>query len=320
MDISVPTIDISGLPGDRTAIGKIADACETWGFFQIVGHRIDAAERAAFIETMRDFFHLPKARKHGVQRSAENPMGFFDEELTKNTRDWKEVFDFGIDLRDPTANHPSRWPADLPDFRETMVRWYESCEQVSFSLLGAIETSMAVETGTLTTHFDPINTSFLRLNYYPVCADPAPANSPTEIRSGNLGVNRHTDAGGLTVLVQDDVAALQVSKAGRWHTIVPEPSGLIVNVGDMLQVWSNDRFQAPEHRVIANASQERFSAPFFFNPDYRTDCMPLTNPPRYRPVNWGHFRRERAAGDYADDGEEIQITQFRIDADGEFTG
>lgn len=302
--MSVPTIDISALPNDRHAIAQIADAAENWGFFQVVNHGISQDQRDRFIDAMRDFFRLDGDAKRAILRTESNPMGFYDSELTKNTPDWKEVFDYGMDRKDPASDCISRWPDDLPGFRDTMSDWFDACEAVSFRLLDAFAKTMDVAPSSLANCFDPVHTSFVRLNYYPLCEDP----------DSNLGINRHTDAGALTVLVQDDVPSLQVNRQGTWHTINPEPSGLIINVGDMMQVWSNDRFQAAEHRVLANASRERFSAPFFFNPSYVTDCVPLNVPEDkavYAPVNWGHFRTQRHYGDYADYGEEIQISQFR---------
>ena len=95
-----------------------------------------------------------------------------------------------------------------------------------------------------------------------------------------------------------------------------EPGALIINIGDIVQVWSNDAYRAPLHRVLANAGQRRYSAPFFLNPGYDTEYAPLPSAlhdkaPRYRPINWGGFRAGRAAGDYADVGDEIQISDFR---------
>ncbi len=312
MNLTVPAIDVSSLPEKHT-ITAIADACETWGFFQAVGHGIQTDQIEDFLAATRQFFQLPAATKQAVRRDHDNPMGFFDKELTKNTLDWKQIFDFGVDLGDPLASQPSQWPA-LPGFREAMTGWYRRCEQIGFILLDAIEQAMQLQPGQLSTHFTRRHTSFLRLNYYPLCDDPLQDRGSTvdQQAAGQLGVNRHTDAGVLTILVQDDVASLQVKKSSQWHTIHPEPGGLIINVGDMLQIWSNDRFQAPEHRVMASATQERFSAPFFFNPDYSTWCEPLSGNPRYRPVNWGEFRRLRASGDYTDLGEEIQIDQYRL--------
>lgn len=317
MTLSVPTIDISRLPGDREAIDAIARACEEWGFFQVVGHGIDPAMQDHFIAETKRFFHQSTEVKRQTLRDETNPMGFYDQELTKNTRDWKEVFDYGIDRRDPGANLPSRWPVGLAGFADVMNAWYDACEEVSFTLLVALADAMGVNAAVLTSCFAPVNTSFVRLNYYPVCHDPAPGDSPSVIAAGSLGVNRHTDAGALTVLVQDNVPALQVNRDERWYTITPEPGGLIINAGDMLQVWSNDRFRAAEHRVIASSNRERFSAPYFFNPSFDTNCVPLgadDEDALYHPINWGHFRTQRAHGDYGDFGEEIQISQFRKSA------
>jgi isopenicillin N synthase-like dioxygenase len=83
-----------------------------------------------------------------------------------------------------------------------------------------------------------------------------------------------------------------------------------------IKVWTNDRYKAPLHRVSANSSNERFSAPFFYNPSYSTDVNALnlssSQKSVYKTINWGHFRTQRFAGDYANYGEEIQISQFKI--------
>ena len=81
----------------------------------------------------------------------------------------------------------------------------------------------------------------------------------------------------------------------------------------MVQVWSNDRYRAPLHRVLANASRERYSLAYFYNPAASAQYAPLSGlgAARYRPISWGAFRNARAAGDYADAGEEIQIAYFR---------
>lgn len=86
----------------------------------------------------------------------------------------------------------------------------------------------------------------------------------------------------------------------------------------MVRVWSNGIYHAPLHRVLANKTSERYSFPFFFAPSYDTIIQPLEQcvtkerPLRYRPINWGYFRSQRFAGDYADVGEEIQITHYEI--------
>ena len=87
---------------------------------------------------------------------------------------------------------------------------------------------------------------------------------------------------------------------------------MFVNLGDMLQVWSNDHYRSPLHRVIASSDRDRYSAPFFFNPSAGAICRPLSEPPHYRPIPWSEFRSLRSAGDYADLGEEVQISHYRV--------
>jgi isopenicillin N synthase-like dioxygenase len=293
-------------------------ACREWGFFRVVGHGVEPALQHALLDQMRRFFALPDERKRAVERTGENTWGYYDRELTKNVRDWKEIFDVGPpEERGPLAGSRPQWPDGLPDFRPTLEAFAAACERVAFRLLGEISQNFGREADALAAAFAPAHTSFLRLNHYPVCPDPAPADSPTDPARGQLGIRHHTDAGALTVLLQDEHPGLQVLRGGAWHTVAPRPGALVVNIGDVVQVWSNDVYPAPLHRVIASDAHARYSAPYFFNPAYETDYSPLAQPPRYRPINWGEFRAGRAAGDYTDLGEEIQIAHFRIGAAGD---
>ena len=317
--INVPVIDVRPLEEDSITRAALDDACRAWGFFQIIGHGVDDALLAAMLEQMRRFFALPMPDKHAIDRTAENAWGFYDQELTKNTRDWKEIFDVGpAETEGPLAGSQPQWPAAMPDFKTTMMKFFDACEHVAQRLLSAISANLGMAPNHLVDAFVPRHTSFLRLNYYPVCDDPAEPSSVATPGSGHLGINHHTDAGALTVLLQDEQPGLQVFRDDAWHTIEPRSDAFVINIGDIVQVWSNDRYRAPLHRVLASSDSQRYSAPFFFNPSYETDYAPLpsvvreNDPPRYRPINWGEFRAGRAAGDYADHGEEMQISQFRV--------
>ena len=107
------------------------------------------------------------------------------------------------------------------------------------------------------------------------------------------------------------------ARRARWHLVEPRRDALVVNIGDIFQVWSNDRYRAALHRGLANAEHERFRAPFFFNTAYESRYAPLSsviderNPPAYRAIVWREFRARRAAGDYADQGEYAQISDYR---------
>jgi isopenicillin N synthase-like dioxygenase len=327
----VPVIDMKPLasrsPRHDETITAIGAACREYGFFHITGHGIpsDLIERV-WRETKR-LFALPLDAKQAVARSKENARGWYNRELTKNTRDMKEVFDFGhaphaeLPDDDPTNRTQdgfNRWPdARLcPDFRPTMQEYFRACERVAFMLLETIAESLGVPPEALARDFVGQHTSFVRLNYYP-CHDPLCPEQPASA-TGHLGIHHHTDAGALTVLLHDEVSALEINRDSQWILVEPVIGALVVNIGDIVQVWSNDRYPAPIHRVRASTTRERYSLPFFFNPVYDAVYAPLAaltneqSPPRYRPIAWGDFRWKRQQGDYADYGSENQISDYRI--------
>lgn len=271
---------------------------------------------------MQAFFDLPIENKRQLSRTATNPWGFFDQELTKNKLDWKQILDFGINRDNENYAGTSQWPTELVDFQSTMQAWFDQCEKLALALLARICESLGQQPDALTRYFKPCNSSFLRLNYYPLCehpADPSIVNSPNnKDPNGHFGISEHTDAGALTLLAQDDNFALQVFAESTWQLVKPRPDSLIINLGDLLQVWSNNRYTAPLHRVIAATNQPRYSAAFFFNPELDCICQPLKNASTqapdalYKPLSWRQFRQARAAGDYANLGKEAQISDYLI--------
>lgn len=304
----IPVIDVQGFQDDGW-YPELDAACRTWGCFHIVGHGVAHGVLDTLMGAMHRFFALPVEDKRAIERTEVNAWGFFDRELTKNRRDWKEIFDVGPDVHaGPMRGSAPQWPRDVPGFRSAVDAYYQAAENVAAALLQGISCNLGMARDYLGVQFGQPHSSFLRLNYYPICSKP----------QDHLGISHHTDAGALTVLLTDDEPGLQFQHQGTWHTVAPVTGALTVNIGDIVQVWSNDRYVAPLHRVLASSTARRYSAPFFFNPSYDTDYAPLdgvlstTAPPRYRPINWGAFRAGRAAGDYADAGEEIQISHFRL--------
>lgn len=312
--MNIPVLDLTRLDSPAT-LRALDRACREWGFFQVTGHGIDEQVLREVLAAAHRFFALPMAEKQRIARSADNPWGFFDRELTKNTRDWKQIFDFGPS---DGARQQPQWPAGLPGFETAVRRYYTACATLAARLVDAIGVNLGMPHGHLRTAFGPAQTSFLRLNYYPPCPAPARPEGVRTPEHGYLGVNHHTDSGALTLLLQDEEPGLEVFRDGRWHLIQPLAGALVVNIGDVVQVWSNDRYRAALHRVLANTSRPRYSAPFFYCPAYATDYAPLpgtvdaAHPPRYRPINWREFRERRAAGDYADLGEEVQLTHYAL--------
>lgn len=322
-----PVVDVAGLWEPQDAgLGRVAEAlappCREWGCFQIVGHGIPAEHLRAFETAMRRLFALPREQLAAVRRSRENAWGYYDEELTKRRPDWKQVFDFGAQrpTDSPAARHSdgsNRWPEGLGAERVVLLRHFAHCERVGLALLRALCASLGLDPDSLGAEFAG-HTSFVRLNRYPPCETPAEPDTPWLPEQGHFGVHHHTDAGALTLVAQDEVGGLQMRHGERWVEIEPVPAALVVNLGDMLQVCSNDRYLSPLHRVRVHPESERYSAPFFLNPRYETEYAPLPallsggESPRFRPIRWAHFRDQRSAGDFADYGDEIQIEDFRI--------
>lgn len=331
MTKAIPLIDMSQLSdGDAEAVahtaGLIGGAAREFGFFQVVGHGIADDLVARMWEETRRFFDQPREAKLALSRTKENPRGYYDRELTKNARDLKEVFDYAAVLHpELPEDHPdntasvdgsNRWPADLPDFRDTMLEYYSACERLGRVILGGLCLDLGLAREALFEHFAPEHTSFVRLNYYPL-ADPLDSDEAAEATGlGDMALHHHTDAGALTILLQDDVGGLQVLAGGDWIDVTPTEGAFVINVGDMMQVWSNDQYEANLHRVRPTKNRARYSIPCFFNPSYETDYAPLgtgpDDPPHYHAINWGEFRQARTDGDYADFGKEIQIADFRI--------
>lgn len=310
MTEQIPVIDIADMdhPGTRAAIDE---ACREWGFFQAEAHGLDPERVAALFSAARDFFAQPAVAKQRVRRDADNPWGYFDQELTKNRQDWKEIYDLGPPDGGAQAQ---RWPAgDLrPRFEAALRAAHAEGTRLSLRLLSTVARNLGATPEALLRGFGPGHTSFLRLNRYP--ALPRPLGDTQR----PYGVGEHTDAGALTVLLTDGRPGLEVCRGGRWHPVQPVPGAVIVNIGDIVQVWSNDRYRAALHRVVASPLHERFSAAFFLNPSYETRYAPLpsvvspAHPAHYRAIGWREFRALRSAGDYADLGEEIQISHYRL--------
>ncbi|CAN6282235.1 unnamed protein product [Urochloa humidicola] len=319
----IPVIDLSPLTsggGDAAAVdalaAEIGAASRDWGFFVVTGHGVPAEAVARATAAERAFFALPAERKAAVRRSEAAPLGYYESEHTKNVRDWKEVFDLvprepppAAAVADGELVFENKWPEDLPGFREALEEYAKSMEELAFKILELIARSLNLRPDRLHGFFKD-QTTFIRLNHYPPCPSPDLA----------LGVGRHKDGGALTILYQDDVGGLDVRRRsdGEWVRVKPVPDSFIINVGDLIQVWSNDRYESAEHRVSVNSAKERFSMPYFFNPASYTMVEPVEelvseeNPSRYNAYNWGDFFSTRKNSNFKKlNVENIQIAHFK---------
>lgn len=286
MTISLPIIDISGLaspnPAARRAVGTaLQAACLEHGFFYCVGHGVPQGLIGAAMEQSRAMFDLPEAAKDAVDKSL-SPCNRGYEQLGGQTLqpgampDRKEGYYIGEELSelDPRVqagkfNHgANQWPAGLPGFEPVMMAYFAALKVVGAKLMRGMALSLGLDED----YFDFFTTqpmATLRLLHYP----PARPEVPDE-----MGAGAHTDFGGLTILLQDDNGGLQVKDphGDGWIDAPPVEGAYVVNLGDMISRWTNDRYVSTLHRVINTSGDERYSIPFFYtgNPDTEVSCIP----------------------------------------------
>jgi isopenicillin N synthase-like dioxygenase len=293
----IPVIDITGLAdGDAAVVEAIGAACRSTGFFSVVGHGVDPSLRAAVFDQAHRFFALPPDAKAAVASATEGPSANRGYDGLRSQRldaaaapDLKESFMIGRELgpehplvqKGLPMHGPNRWPAELPGFREALTAYQDAAFGLAALLLRGIASSLGLEAGFFAPfHREPI--LGLRLMRYP----PRPAGLPAD----QFGAGAHTDWGGITVLAQDDVGSLQVrSPVGDWWDVPPDPDAFVINLGDLMGVWTNDRYRSTVHRVLGG-DRERYSVALFCDLDAEArievipTCTSADDPPRYEPT------------------------------------
>ena len=321
----IPTIDLAAYRAgslDKVALDELARACEDHGFFLLKGHGEDELIARVFAESAA-FFAEPKAYKLEILRDDENPLGYFDRELTKQKRDQKEVFDFkagGHVSKNPRKQ--TRWPQARQDFRQVLSTFFARFTELSEETMAMVFAALGMPRDeierTMADGFGYRHSSAARLNFYPP-HDPVPGGERAGVNAlGDMALHHHTDPGAITLLLQDDHGGLQAySKRDGWIDVPPTPGTIVVNVGDILQVWTNDRCTAGMHRVLPVASKRgRYSTPFFYQPRIDATVRPWVQEgelPRYRSFSWREFIGGRVADNFTDTGaEDIQIDKYRV--------
>jgi isopenicillin N synthase-like dioxygenase len=303
-DEEIPVLDVGGfLDGRSGALQRLAGearhALEDIGFFYIRNHGIaqDLIDRV-FAENVR-FHALPLERRLQIQVNTLG-VGYMPtrgiqiksfEGRKENKPDMVEGFvatrerapyERGPEWEKTVYRCANQWPADLPGFRETVVAYYGALEALALRLLSVYATALEVSPDFFDDAFrDGRATGVLRLSHYP----------SIEIEENQFSVAPHVDGDFITFLAQSDVPGLHIrTRSQKWIQAPVIPGTLLVNSGEMLRVWSNDRFIATPHRVINAGGQERYAIPFFYfpHPDTRMECLPTCQgpdrPARYAPI------------------------------------
>ena len=280
----LPVVDVSGLYGEdpqqKQATARALDrAARDAGFFYITGHRVGRELRAALVEHARRFFaasHEWKMRYYiGQSRAHRGYVPEGEEVFAAGKRDRKEAFDTGRDLPldDPDVMAgtpmlgPNVWP-DQPGFREAISAYYDA----AFALGKVLFSGFARALDLPETYFDAWlqkPPSQLRLVHYPF-----DATSSDGAGIGAAGIGAHTDYECFTILLPTAPGLEVMNGAGEWIDAPPLDDAFIVNIGDMLEVWTGGTYVATSHRV-RKVAEERYSFPLFFACDYHTVVAPL---------------------------------------------
>ena len=308
---NVPVVDLGSFAGGSVDDGarvvhEIDDACRELGFFSVVGHGIDAEIIDRAHSAALAFFELPlDQRMTAAKPNATYPYGYVPFSVEALNRsiggsappDLKETYNVGPtdtpprpveQMTDPDERDvwsPTLWPAAMPELKSALVDYAGAMAGLAATVMDAF----ALALGRPSDWFAPLidhHTSALRLAHYPALSDPP---APGSFRAG-----AHTDYGTLTILRLDAVPGLQVeSSTGKWVDVDAPEGALVINLGDLMQRWSNDRWRSTMHRVVVPDGchdQRRLTMPFFHNAnwDARVECIVEPGElPRYEPVSAG---------------------------------
>ena len=310
---TVPVIDLSpalGTGGGRDGVvDQIRAACERVGFLVVTGHGVPDPTIDAVIDASRGFFDLPldeKMRSHveGIYRGftpsqasalaasigEETPPDLCELYTINRFDDPDEAVRSGLRPGREGFFHPNVWPDTPTSFRPAFEGYYAAMEDLSATLMGLFASALDLPVD----WFDePIrhHITNLTVNHYPAQDEPP---VPGQLRRG-----AHTDWGSLTILHTTGEPGLQVRLDDEWHDVPHGPGSFIVNLGDLMAAWTNDRWVSTMHRVVNPPAEEamtdRYSVAFFHQPSYDAviECIPTCLAPgevaRHAPTTSGEW-------------------------------
>jgi isopenicillin N synthase-like dioxygenase len=326
----VPVVDVgpfrTGTAAERRAVAAAVDrACREIGFIVVAGHGVPDELVSRTFAMAQAFFALPEADKRrlapadgDVQRGyiALGAQAVAYTRGGESPPDLNERFRIGrVDVPDDAYHGarrarffmPNVWPDAIDGFEAALRAYYREMETLSATLMRIFAVALDLPEAFFDGAIDRHITAMSAIHYPPQPGPPEP---------GQLRAGTHTDYGSLTVLkVQDGASGLQVHDAatGRWRDVLPVPGAFIVNIGDLMAQWTNDRWVSTLHRVVNPPEQtaaraSRLSLAFFHQPneDAHVECLPSCrshdSPPKYAPTTSGEhlmtkIRKQRVAAE-----------------------
>jgi len=278
--MTIPVIDLANAlkPGDP-ALAAVAQQMRTaamaTGFFYVKNHGVSTELIDQQFELTRQLMGLPLATRQALSIQHSKTMRGFEalgaQTLDETAQpDLKESFYCGMVY---PPDHPyvlagyqsyggNQWPAELPQAAALCEAYIQAMLGLSRRLMQLLALSLDLpeEYFDATSHSPMVTLRMLRYPPHPADAD-----------DRTFGAGAHTDWGALTLLAQDAHGGLEVALPdGSWLAAPPIPGTFIVNLGDMMPRWTNGRYRSSMHRVrnTLSSGQERYSIPFFYEPDY----------------------------------------------------
>jgi len=327
----VPVIDMTsayeGSPADQLVLAEaMAQACRSSGFFVVSGHRVPRAVVDGMLTAVAEFFALPQEAKLELLADPADPLsrGFSWPARPRDGADAEATFLVSPDLvesfvlnrlgdhrsgrplpdgADPRLTLPNKMPA-LPGFQEACDAYYTEMGRLAIEIMGVLALALGLSRHWFDDKFDA-HMSSLAANFYPP--------QLTSPKSGQLRKGAHSDWGTLTVLRQDEITSgLQVwHQETEWVDVPVVPGTFVVNIGDLMARWTNDKWSSTVHRVVNPppdaARRPRYSLAFFHQPNFdaQVSCIPscaeADSGSRHRPIAAFDFISAKARRAYMEE-------------------
>ncbi|GLJ11991.1 hypothetical protein SUGI_0181580 [Cryptomeria japonica] len=251
-EIELPLVDLDLLNSEqgRSKLTKIIrEACEDWGFFNVINHGVDSDLIQAIDSVSRDLFTLPAEIKEKAVFST-----YFDGYTGRSAAlPYRESMSFSRVLFSDSVDRISDtlWTQRNPDFCKAVKEYSYKVEELAKTLVKLTVSSLGLDVA-----LEKSLEGNLRMNYY----------TPPFAQTSTLPLKGHKDFSCLTVLYQDHMGGLEVlTKEGMWAAVKPLKGSFAVNVGDSLEIWSNCRYRSAVHRVKYGGWTSRLSLAFFMH-------------------------------------------------------
>jgi isopenicillin N synthase-like dioxygenase len=293
----ISVVDIECLVKGRhepahSTINALTRACTSIGFLQVTGHGITHDVCSKLLSEAALFFALPVKEKMKV--AIENSPMFRGYVPVKS----KGKTDYGDNLHEGFVifqerpiggscpmHGPNQWPGGKLEFKEAMLSYFVAAEKLARALLRGFAMTLGYKPDIFNPMFDdPM--MMLKLNYYPP--------QSTSKHGNEIGVVAHCDSSAFTIVWQDDVGGLEaLTRDGEWVPVPPISRACVVNIGNLMQIWSNGRFPSTPHRVVNRSGRDRYSIAFFVNPNYTTVMKPLIGESSgdFKPFRSGQYQQ-----------------------------